>query len=61
MGKCSWHPEVETSYLCMKDNVHLCADCLTCRHPNIYRPGSLPGQRDLGETWYTVRFVVART
>jgi len=36
MGKCLCHPEVETSYLCMKDNVYLCAECLTCRHPNIY-------------------------
>ena len=36
MGKCLCHPEVETSYLCMKDNVYLCAECLKCRHPNIY-------------------------
>jgi len=36
MGKCSCHPEVETSYLCMKDNVYLCAECLKCRNPNIH-------------------------
>ena len=36
MGKCLCHPEIETSYLCVKDNVYLCAECLTCRHPNIY-------------------------
>jgi len=36
MGKCSCHPEIETSYLCMKHNVYLCEDCLKCRDPEIY-------------------------
>ena len=36
MGQCLCHPEVETSYLCMKHNVYLCDDCLTCRDPDIY-------------------------
>jgi len=36
MGKCSCHPEIETSYLCMKHNVYLCEECLTCRDPEIY-------------------------
>ena len=36
MGKCLCHPEIETNYLCMKDNVYLCAECLKCRNPNIY-------------------------
>ena len=36
MGKCSCNPEIETSYLCMKHNVYLCEECLTCRDPEIY-------------------------
>ncbi len=36
MGKCSCHPEIETSWLCMKHNLYLCEDCLTCRDPKIY-------------------------
>jgi hypothetical protein len=36
MGKCSCHPENETSFMCMKYNVYLCDDCLECRDPNIY-------------------------
>ena len=36
MGKCSCHPEKETSFMCMKHDVYLCDECLTCRDPNIY-------------------------
>ncbi|MFH1985156.1 MAG: ASKHA domain-containing protein [Pseudomonadota bacterium] len=36
MGKCSCHPEIETSWLCMKHNLYLCEECLTCRDPKIY-------------------------
>ena len=36
MGTCVFHPEVETSYLCMKHEIYLCIDCLKCRDPDIY-------------------------
>ncbi len=36
MGKCVNHPERLTSYLCMKHNIYLCDQCLTCRDPDIY-------------------------
>ena len=36
MGKCIHHSDRETSFLCMKDNVYLCEECLECRNPNIY-------------------------
>ena len=36
MGECSCHPEIETSFLCMKHNIYLCEECLTCRDPDIY-------------------------
>jgi len=36
MGRCINHPEVETSYNCMKHNVYLCGQCLKCRDPEIY-------------------------
>ncbi|MBW1697619.1 MAG: hypothetical protein JRH18_01010 [Deltaproteobacteria bacterium] len=36
MGKCSCHPEIETSYMCMKHTVYLCKECLKCRDPEIY-------------------------
>ena len=36
MGACVCHPEIETSYVCMKHGVYLCEDCLTCRDPKIY-------------------------
>jgi uncharacterized 2Fe-2S/4Fe-4S cluster protein (DUF4445 family) len=36
MGTCLCHPEKESSYLCMKDNVYLCDECLYCRNPEIY-------------------------
>ena len=36
MGKCSCHPEIETSYLCMKYNQYLCKECLRCQDPEIY-------------------------
>ncbi|MEE4607935.1 MAG: ASKHA domain-containing protein [Desulfobacteraceae bacterium] len=36
MGQCLCHPEKDTPYLCMKDNVYLCDECLHCRNPEIY-------------------------
>lgn len=36
MGQCVCHPEIDSSYRCMKHNVYVCEDCLTCRDPNIY-------------------------
>ncbi len=36
MGQCLCHPEKESQYLCMKDNVYLCDECLHCRNPEIY-------------------------
>ena len=36
MGKCLCNPEIETSMVCMKDNVYLCEECLSCRNPEIY-------------------------
>ncbi len=36
MGYCINHPEKETQYLCMKDNIYFCEDCLRCRNPEIY-------------------------
>jgi len=36
MAKCLKHPEIETDYLCMKDNVYMCQECLKCRNPKIY-------------------------
>ncbi|QTA79356.1 4Fe-4S ferredoxin iron-sulfur binding domain-containing protein, DUF4445 [Desulfonema limicola] len=36
MGKCSCHPEIETSYICMKHNVYLCEECLKCRDPELF-------------------------
>ena len=36
MGKCKNHPEVETSYCCMKHNYYLCEQCIACNDPEIY-------------------------
>ncbi len=36
MGKCSCHPEIESSYICMKHNVYLCEECLKCRDPELF-------------------------
>ena len=36
MGNCINHPEIQTSYLCMKHNIYLCDKCLECRDPDIY-------------------------
>jgi uncharacterized 2Fe-2S/4Fe-4S cluster protein (DUF4445 family) len=36
MGRCDCHPEIETQFICMKYNVFLCQECLTCRDPHIY-------------------------
>ena len=36
MGTCLCHPEEERRYMCMKDMVYLCGECLKCRNPEIY-------------------------
>lgn len=36
MGQCACHPEIESPFLCMKHNLYLCEECLTCRDPDIY-------------------------
>jgi hypothetical protein len=36
MGRCVKHTDVETSYHCMKHDLYLCEDCLTCRDPKIH-------------------------
>ena len=36
MGRCVNHPTRQTSYHCMKHNIYLCDQCLTCRDPDIY-------------------------
>ncbi|KPA17191.1 Ferredoxin [Candidatus Magnetomorum sp. HK-1] len=36
MGYCINHPDRETQYLCMKDNIYFCEECLRCRNPKIY-------------------------
>jgi len=36
MGKCIYHPDRETGYICMKHNIYLCEECLKCRDPDIY-------------------------
>ena len=36
MGKCINHPDRETSYKCMKHNIYLCEECMTCRDPELY-------------------------
>lgn len=36
MGTCTHHPERETTMLCMKYQVYLCEDCMTCRDPGLY-------------------------
>jgi len=36
MGYCMNHPDRETQYLCMKDNIYFCEECLRCRNPEIY-------------------------
>jgi len=36
MGYCINHPDRQTQYLCMKDNIYFCEECLKCRNPEIY-------------------------
>jgi uncharacterized 2Fe-2S/4Fe-4S cluster protein (DUF4445 family) len=36
MGKCSNHPDRETSFLCLKYNIYMCEECLKCRDPEIF-------------------------
>lgn len=36
MGTCTHHPERETSMMCSKYGVYMCAECMECRDPDIY-------------------------
>ena len=36
MSKCFNHPDRETSLVCMKHNVYMCAECRRCRDPKVY-------------------------
>jgi hypothetical protein len=36
MGKCTCHPEKETRFQCLKHDVWLCDECLSCRDPQLY-------------------------
>ena len=36
MGKCSNHPNRETSYVCSKYTTYMCEDCFKCSDPEIY-------------------------
>lgn len=36
MGKCVNHPDRETNYLCQKQNIYFCEECMHCRDPKIY-------------------------
>ena len=36
MGKCINHPDRETSSMCMKHQIFMCEECLSCRDPDIY-------------------------
>jgi len=36
MPKCVNHSDRETNYLCLKQNIHLCEECLGCNDPELY-------------------------
>jgi uncharacterized 2Fe-2S/4Fe-4S cluster protein (DUF4445 family) len=36
MGKCVNHPDRETSFMCMKNNICLCDECIKCRNREIH-------------------------
>lgn len=36
MPQCVNHPDRETNYLCLKNNVYLCEECLGCSDPELY-------------------------
>lgn len=36
MAKCVNHPDRETNYVCLKQNVYLCEECLACSEPELY-------------------------
>jgi len=36
MGACINHPDRETSFFCMKDQIYLCEECLRCLNPSRY-------------------------
>ena len=36
MGQCLCNPEKDSRYICLKDDVYLCDECLKCRNPKIY-------------------------
>ncbi len=36
MGRCRNHPDRETNFMCMKNNVYLCEECAKCMSPDIH-------------------------
>ncbi len=50
MGQCVCHPEIDSRFLCMKHNLYLCEECLTCRDPQIYCK-----HRPSCTIWYTTK------
>ncbi len=36
MGWCTNHPNRETNYVCIKNGVYLCQECLRCPAPNVH-------------------------
>jgi hypothetical protein len=36
MGTCVNHPDRETSFICLKQNVYLCEECLACSDPELF-------------------------
>jgi len=36
MPYCVNHPNRETSYVCMKHDIAMCEECVTCRDPELY-------------------------
>jgi len=36
MATCINHPDRETNYICLKQNIYLCEECLGCSDPELY-------------------------
>lgn len=36
MANCVNHPDRKAPYLCMKDNVRMCEECVHCPNPEIH-------------------------
>jgi len=36
LKSCVRHPDRQTSYACLKHEIHMCEKCMDCRDPNIY-------------------------